>query len=167
MSKSIYALINQLRFNSKAGSELQRRLSGRVDTGLKGFNGEKILYSLTDEIKEYLEYINKNADSIKKADIMEIVMNDSYASATIEGAKTTIEEVRKASNAQNPNKSEKMVLNTVAGNQYAIENGVSKDNIRTLWEIIVKDVCENESIKGTLYRDGEVYVGREDAVIHF
>ena len=95
-----------------------------------------------------------------------MILIDAYSSATIEGARTSIENVRKAFGAKKKSKSDQMVINTVAGTSFAIENGVSEDNIRALWEIIVNDVCENVSVMGEKYRSGEVVIASEDRVIH-
>ena len=39
-------------------------------------------------------------------------------------------------------------------------------NIRSLWEIVTKDVCENAHLSGELFRDGMVYVGSRTEIIH-
>ena len=43
---------------------------------------------------------------------------------------------------------------------YAYENKITIGNIRKLWEIVTKDVCENEGLAGTQFRAGMVYVGK-------
>lgn len=37
-----------------------------------------------------------------------------------------------------------MVINTVKGCNYAYQNLIDEASIRTLWEIVVEDVCKNE-----------------------
>ena len=43
---------------------------------------------------------------------------------------------------------------------------ITENNIRRLWEKIVDGVCENEEHRGKLYRDGMVYIGSGERVIH-
>ena len=59
-----------------------------------------------------------------------------------------------------------MVANTYKGCMYAYDHQIDETNIRELWDIIVKDVCENENFAGTLYRDGMVYIGNEIKTEH-
>ena len=166
MSNSIRSLVQKTKYNSvNAQQEINNIIATSKPTGLFGFNKEPIVYNETEEIKNYLQYINNNIDKVTKTNSKEIVLLDSYSSATIEGAKTTIEEVRKAVNSKNKSISQKMVLNTIAGNNFAIKNGIREENLRTLWEIIVKDVCENVNVKGDNYRSGQVYVATPTGTI--
>lgn len=59
-----------------------------------------------------------------------------------------------------------MVVNTIAGADYAYRQEITPKNIRRLWEKIVKGVCENENQAGSRYRSGMVYVGSADRIIH-
>lgn len=59
-----------------------------------------------------------------------------------------------------------MVVNTVRAMNYAYRHGINGENIRMLWEMVVKDVCENERLAGEKYRSGMVYVGSRDRMIH-
>lgn len=94
------------------------------------------------------------------------ILLDSFHSATIEGARTTIEQVRKS--LINPKtKSDKMVANNVKVLNY-VYNGtkITDDNIRQLWEMLVQGCCENEQLAGTKYRSGMVYVSSATEIIH-
>lgn len=96
----------------------------------------------------------------------ESILFDSFHSATIEGARTTIEQVRKS--LTNPKtKSDKMVANNVKVLNY-VYNGtkITDDNIRQLWEILVHGCCENEQLAGTKYRSGMVYIGSATEIVH-
>ena len=162
MSDSIYQLAQKAKYKSlEAKAELEKMFSTSINTGLTGFNGESIVYNISSEMKESLGFIQNNINKITKSDYKEVIIFDSYYSATIEGAKTTIEEVRQAYRSKNKTKSQKMVLNSIAANKYAIDNGITQDNIRAIWEIIVQDVCENSNLKGSMHRSGMVYVTNE------
>lgn len=151
----------------KAQVEYQRRVSNRVELkGLVGLGGEKIYITdydvLLESITELMDVYEKVPES-KRISLM--VLLDAHASATIEGAHTTVEKVRKC--LENPvSKDDKMVSNTYKGCMYAYDNCIDANNIRTLWEIIVKEVCENQDKAGELYRDGMVYVGSATEIIH-
>lgn len=96
----------------------------------------------------------------------ENVLLDSFHSATIEGARTTVEQVKQS--LSNPKtKSDKMVVNNIKVFNH-IYNGIKINdaNIRQLWEILVHDCCENEQRAGTKYRNGMVYVGSATEIIH-
>ena len=94
------------------------------------------------------------------------VLLDSFHSATIEGARTTIEHVKKVLHAPK-SKSDKMVINTMKALDM-IYSGfpVSEQNLRHLWEIIVDDVCENERVKGERYRSGDVTIASYERIVH-
>ena len=97
--------------------------------------------------------------------VQEVLLLDAWSSATIEGARTTVQRVR--DHFENPKtKDDRMVVNTIAGSNYAYNHPITENNIRRLWEKIVDGVCENEEHRGKLYRDGMVYVGSGERVIH-
>lgn len=145
----------------EAEDEKTRRLSDRIILPLEGLNGEEIY--VTD-----LKKLNHKAQQLRKvyADVPEgcrvtsVILLDAHSSATIEGAHTTVERMKKCLQAP-VTKDEIMVANTYKGCMYAYDHRIEETNIRELWEIIVKDVCENRDFAGTLYRDGMVYVGNE------
>lgn len=59
-----------------------------------------------------------------------------------------------------------MVINTVKAMNYAYSHVIGHENIRALWEMVVKDVCENQHLAGEQYRSGMVYVGSRETIIH-
>jgi Fic family protein len=91
---------------------------------------------------------------------------DAYHSATIEGANTTIENVK--NRFENPHdKSDIMVVNNVKALDMIYGGFKIDDNsIRSIWEILVHDVCENEDKKGEKYRSGQVTVASMTEIIH-
>ena len=128
-----------------------------IDTGLKGINNESIIFECTDSIADNILFILSNIEKVSY--IKEQILIEGLYSSTIEGANTTVEQVSKV--LRNPvSKSDKMVVNNFKALHYVYEHGISLSNIRTVWEIITKDVCENLSCDGILFRSKMVYVGK-------
>ena len=152
--------------DSSASNEIHRRMSLRHKISLHGINNEAMYIVLTEEITEQLKTIAKLYAAVTDtAKISEVILLDAYHSATIEGARTTVENVRKS--YEHPDtKDDKMVVNTILAMNYAYEHVIAQDNMRRLWEIIVKDVCENAQYAGTEYRDDMVYIGNAARIIH-
>lgn len=97
--------------------------------------------------------------------VKDTILLDAWSSATIEGARTTVEKVRRS--FDNPKtKDDRMVVNTIAGANYAYGRPITAKNIRTLWEKIVNGACENAIHMGNQYRDGMVYIGSVGHIIH-
>lgn len=59
-----------------------------------------------------------------------------------------------------------MVVNAVKALRVVYSQGINEDNIRRIWEITVDGVCENTAVMGSKYRNGQVYIGSADRVIH-
>lgn len=133
---------------------------------LKGLNNTILCFDekkLQDKLSLCREYLDKSADYELETDT---VLLDSFHSATIEGARTTIESVRRS--LRDPkSKSDRMVVNNMnALNLIYSGYPVSDQSLRTLWETVVKDVCENERLKGVKYRSGNVTISSYERVIH-
>jgi Fic family protein len=137
-----------------------------IDTNLIGINKEKIIYE-TDTISELL---SQTQELLKKAGKCKIskdtLIIDAYHSATIEGARTTIANVK--NKFENPqDKSDIMVVNNVKALDMVYGGFKIDDNsIRTIWETLVKNVCENKDKKGEKYRSGQVMVASMTEIIH-
>lgn len=149
-----------------ATANIHRRLDLLQKISLHGINNEAMYIVLTEDIAEELKTIAKLYSAVTNtAKVSEVILLDAYHSATIEGARTTVDKVRKA--YEHPDtRDEKMVVNTILAMNYAYEHVISQTNMRKLWEIIVKDVCENAQYAGTEYRDGMVYIGNAARIIH-
>lgn len=149
-----------------ARQELDFRKAHRERISLPGLENTALYMVLTEEMKIRLHSIAQLYQRLERNQkVKEILLLDAYHSATIEGARTTVEQVRKV--YHNPrSKDDKMVVNTIHGMQYAYENPIGMDNIRCLWEMVTKDVCENAHLAGELFRDGMVYVGSGAEIIH-
>ena len=166
MSETYKNLIRRAAYNSNAAiQELQSRQAQYIDTGLRGIFNESILFRYSDEILEYKTYISQNINKKMKNSTIATILLDSFASATIEGARTTIASVQN-SIKQPTTKDDKMVVNTLKAQQIAYEMSITVENIRPLWEILVKDVCENVHADGPKYRSGQVYIGNATQIVH-
>ena len=161
----------KLEYRIKAGireaeDEKARRLSDRIKLPLRGLNGEEIFITDLKKLEHRAQQLKKVYEDVpEQARVTSVILLDAHSSATIEGAHTTVERMEKCLQAPET-KDEIMVANTYKGCMYAYDHQIDETNIRELWEIIVKDVCENEAFAGTLYRDGMVYVGNETKTEH-
>lgn len=167
----MYESYDVLKIKEKSGMESARqelnfRRSHREKISLQGLGNTTLYMVRTNDMKERLISIDNLYQRLSRSKkVKEIILLDAYHSATIEGARTTVENVRKAYN--NPlSKDDKMVVNTIHAINYAYETRININNIRILWEIVTKDVCENAHLAGTLFRDGMVYVGSNTEIIH-
>jgi len=111
----------------------------------------------------------ESLSSVKHVDlppdnIAHLQLIDEYQSATIEGARTTIDNVRKGVGDK---KSNTMVKQSFAGLQYLLNRkDFTEESIIEAWKIITKDCCENIGAGVDGYRTGMVYVSSSDRMIH-
>lgn len=167
----MYESYDILKIKEKAGilsaiQELQYRKIHKEQVPLKGLQDTAIYIVLTEEIRNKLDLIDNLYEQISsEKKVKDIILLDAFHSATIEGARTTVENVRRAYDTPKT-KDDKMVINTIHGMNYAYENPISRENIRELWEIVTRDVCDNSHLSGQLYRDGMVYVGSNTDIVH-
>lgn len=150
----------------EAQQELQERLSDRVELPLPGIHGEKLFLTGASKLrKRSAELTALYEKQALPWGVKDVLLLDAYSSATIEGARTTVAQVRKS--FDNPKtKDDIMVINAIAGSDYAYKYPITSKNIRRLWEKVVDGVCENPQKKGTLYRDGMVFIGNSGRIIH-
>lgn len=165
--------IEKLQYKAKAqvsGAKkvLDKRIDSKIVLPLLGINDEKICITSKTELEAnlktiYILYVTLSNDKLEK----DCILLDSFHSATIEGAHTTVSEVRKCIGDGKPKtKDAKMVVNTIKAQEYAYKNIINQKNIRQLWETIVEGVCENEDKAGSLYRNGMVYIGDVNETVH-
>lgn len=166
MENSLKYLAEKSKYSANAKLALNKRLSNLTDTGLVSLGNKKIVYELTDNMSESISIIKEYINKVNKSDASEVVLIDSFHSATIEGARTTVENVRKAYSNKNRTKSDVMVLNSIKATNIALQNGINSGNIRSVWEVLVENVCDNINIAGIKYRSGEVYIGSADRIEH-
>lgn len=120
-------------------------------------------------ISDYLEHLYR---SIKLANHEANVCSEVFYSSKIEGANVTIERVQQLHDGAliNPNNafSEFMIRGGFEAAKYldAIGNKIDKSTIRKCWEILTISCCNNTSIRGDLYRTGNVQVGNHVGLDH-
>lgn len=149
-----------------AKDELHRRLTDRVKLPLCGLNGESLYLTGMSELRNKVSKLDTfYAQLPAHRGVKDTILLDAWSSATIEGARTTVQQVR--DHFKNPKtKDDRMVINTIAGTNYAYNHPITARNIRALWEKVVDGVCDNEAHRGTLYRDGVVYIGSGTRIVH-
>lgn len=167
----MYESYARLKIKEKAGiasaaKELQYRKQHKEILPLEGLQGAVLYLVQTEEIRNRLQSIDSLYQKVKSDQkVKDVILLDAFHSATIEGARTTVEKVRKAYDKPK-SKDDKMVVNTIHGMNFAYENQITMANIRELWEIVTDGVCENEHLSGTEFRTGMVYVGSNTDIIH-
>lgn len=167
----MFDTIQKLKYRANAGiaaaqDELNSRLNDRMEIPLPGLHGEKLYLTGVTALREKAAELKAMYDKLPvNRGVKDTILLDAWSSATIEGARTTVEKVRKS--FDNPKtKDDRMVINTIAGSVYAYGRPVTEKNIRTLWDKIVDGVCENTDHMGTKYRDGMVYIGSASHIVH-
>lgn len=166
---SISELLRKKNLGLDVNDELVSRKLNVVKVGLKGIHGEDLIYTSTGNIRNKLDTLSNLYKKVLNNDLVipkETILIEGYYSATIEGARTTVDYVKKC--FSNPKgKDEKMVVNTYKALGYMHGKDIAcEDVLLKVWSIIVRGVCENEKSRGIKYRSGMVYVGNSSKVIH-
>lgn len=163
--------IQKLKYRANAGvsqaqRELTYRLCDRVEIPLPGLHGEKLYLTGYQALCRKVQELEIMYEKVPvHRGMQEMLLLDAWSSATIEGARTTVEKVKQS--FDNPKtKDDRMVINGVIGSKYAYGRPITHSNIRKLWEKVVVGICENEGCKGIKYRDGMVFIGSGDKVVH-
>lgn len=130
------------------------------NVSLKGINGENIIYDdiAVKGLADSLDSLYKRIDFNKISSLDNIIL-DAYASATIEGAVTTVDRVKASLRRRCYDKGTKMATNCVRFVQGASKLRFSEDWLLDCWRGVVDGVCENTNVLGYKYRNGMVYVG--------
>lgn len=150
----------------RAQAELENRLLDRLELPLLGIHNEKLYLTAVSHLEQKATELRIIYDQLpKRRNTTEYIILDSYASATIEGARTTVEKVRESFQAP-VTKDDRMVVNTVIGSKYAYGRCITRKNLRTLWEKVTDGVCENKHLDGALYRSGMVEIGNAGETVH-
>ncbi|HHX11323.1 MAG TPA: Fic family protein, partial [Clostridiales bacterium] len=161
-----------LRIRAKKGdedadTELMLRQMYQENIGLKGINDEDLVYVTIvvnpqiERLKELYTQVTLNEQAYK-----DNIMLDSFHSATIEGARTTVDNVKRAMTEKPKSKDDKMVVNSINGYYYALTHPNTIDNLLEFWKIVTEDVCDNQDKIGDRFRIGMVYIGNETETIH-
>lgn len=130
----------------------------QIDTKLQGPSIYKISYNVTDETYNKLQVINKLIDKVADENVN---IYDAFSSATIEGARTTLEDVGIALKNGCQTKSEYMVVDTLRATEKAFRHTGDIDllSLKSIWDTVTENVCDNIPVAGVTYRSGQVYVG--------
>lgn len=167
----MFDTIQKLKYRAHAGlaqakEELNNRLADRMELPLIGLHGEKLYLTGVSELKKKAAELQVLYNQIPAhRGVKDTILLDAWSSATIEGARTTVEKVRRSFDDPKT-KDDRMVINTIAGCNYAYGRPITAKNVRKLWEKIVDGVCENADHMGDEYRDGMVYIGSVGRVVH-
>lgn len=163
--------IQKLRFRadaniSEAKDELENRLHDRMELPLPGIHGERLFLTHVSGLRKRASELYRIYESLPfHRGVQDTILLDAWSSATIEGARTTVDQVRRSLTAPKT-KDDRMVVNAIIASKYAYERPITGRNIRRLWETVVDGVCENAEQMGKLYRDGMVYIGNASRTVH-
>lgn len=148
-------------------AQLEKRKELLVQLPIREAMGYPLTWCPTDIPKQKMDAIEEMYDMIHiiENNLEVSIAEESFHSCQIEGANTTLEETFEIFKAKRTlTKGEKMVLNTYRAVKYL--NLTQKRNtevLKKLWEIVTKDVCDNEDIAGGGFRTGNVRVGTHSA----
>ncbi len=150
----------------EAKAALETRLHDRMELPLMGINGEKLYLTGVTQLRKRAAELDMLYEKLPEhRGFQDTIILDAWSSATIEGAQTTVNQVRQS--FDNPKtKDDRMVINTVLGSKYAYGRPITERNIRRLWNKVVDGVCENEAQQGKLYRSGMVYIAGGGHTVH-
>ena len=134
--------IQKLKYRANAGvsqaqRELTYRLCDRVEIPLPGLHGEKLYLTGYQALCRKVQELEIMYEKVPvHRGMQEMLLLDAWSSATIEGARTTVEKVKQS--FDNPKtKDDRMVINGVIGSKYAYGRPITHSNIRKLWEKVV------------------------------
>ena len=142
------------------GSEkLDNYKASLKDTAIKGIHQERIVYNKNCLNRLLIDIKAINSIVIGLQLYKDVLLIEAYESATIEGAKTTIEEVKSGKNT----KDTYMVKDVLAAAKLAYSSSftIDLDSTCDIWKIVTQNVCENKSqqLNHSKFRTGMVYVG--------
>ena len=150
----------------KAAAELEERLRDRRELPLAGIHGERLYLTGATKLEWRAIQLRTMYEQLPECkNVTENILLDAWASASIEGARASLQQVKlDLSNPQT--KDEKMVVNAVRGSNYAYSRPITQKNLRTLWEKVTEGVCENTHLDGKPYRSGMVEIGSASRTVH-
>ena len=97
--ESIPTLLQKKRYDANVDADLAERKEHVLDVNLRGLHGETIVYTEIDEIRNKMLFIEKLFQSVtiaQRVQDTESILIEGFYSATIEGAKTTVEKVKQS-----------------------------------------------------------------------
>ncbi|MDO5398492.1 MAG: Fic family protein [bacterium] len=137
-----------------------QRTSSFVRLPLNAKNGHPLVYSDCSEIKDLLVEIE---DAYKKAEVdyTDFVVDEAYATCTIEGAKSTVADTVRLTEGKKPsNRSERMIWNNIRAIQLVLNNDFlfNEQGVLALWKVLSENAIDNIDIQGEKYRCDDVVV---------
>lgn len=136
-----------------------------VKTNLPSLSGKSKIICNIDwmslpRIENKLSWLKSITMSKNKTEWLQLL--DEYQSATIEGAKTTIDSVQSGGTEY----SDIMVRQSLHGLQYMLDNYLNEDSLMNCWKVVVHDCCGNYQAGVNGYRSKMVYVGNSRRIVH-
>lgn len=163
---SLYKLNQQVKGNKSLRRQAVQKRKESLRLPLTGLQGESIWLTAVPWLNRQAVLLRELYEMVSDVQgVTDTILLDAHASATIEGARTTVARVRNSINDPRT-KDDKMVVNSVQGCHFAYGQPITQGNIRTLWDIVVEDVCENENAAGERYRSDMVVIGSDTETIH-
>jgi len=149
------------------GSEkLDNYKASLKDTAIKGIYQERIVYNKDCLNRLLIDIKAINFIVIGLQLYKDVLLIEAYESATIEGAKTTIEEVKSGKNT----KDTYMVKDVLAAAKLAYSSSlaIDLDSTYDIWKIVTQNVCENKSqqLNHSKFRTGMVYISDGINIFH-
>jgi Fic family protein len=136
----------------------------KIDT-LKSLSGDEFVYIETPLVRNILESIENNLNSLKIEksgyDALSAMVSEGLYSSLIEGAMCDRKKAYDlATGKEEPKyKSDFMVYNNImvlrGPRRYC---GITEESVLEIWRSIVDNACDNESIIGTKYRSGDIMI---------
>lgn len=137
-----------------------------VGTGLcEPNNGIEHAFLPTKTMQECEERIKELYSKLSVESCKEALCNEVFYTTKLEGANTTIKRTQEIYDGKelDPNNyfSEKMVLGSFNATKLlsVYGNKMNKDILVKMWNVLIDGCCENEDIRGDMYRVGNVSVG--------
>ena len=139
---------------------LSERTAGFNEIPLCAKNGKPIVYTHSDEITALLKEID-NAYGNAEVDEVDFIVDESYSTCAIEGARSTVADtVRLADGKEPSNRSERMIKNNIKAIKLVLNENFAFDepNVLKLWKVISNNAADNTEIQGEKYRCDDVVI---------
>ena len=144
--------------------QLNLQANNLLDTGLSNGNINNVTFIFTKHMKLLHEYIVNCLQTFPTTYVKDARAKEAFYSARIEGAEGSLEEAIDICNGKETEvsyKSSRMIENCylVADFFSAKQTMMTPAFLVEKWEVVVDGVCDNQSIRGMMFRNGDVRVG--------
>lgn len=135
-----------------------------LNTGLSNGNVHNVTFIFTKYMKQLHEYIVNCLEKSPATYVKDTREKEAFYSARIEGAEGSLEEAINICSGKETEvsyKSSRMIENCyqVADFSNAEQIKMTPALLVEKWEMIVDGVCDNQSVRGTMFRNGDIRVG--------